>query len=103
MNVEEAERAVGYVFKDKRLLIKALTLASADQKENNQLLEFFGDALLEFIVSEKLYTSGGTEGGLTERRAGNRRAFRVLKICQDRVFRKPASTPYPILCRRGAR
>jgi len=50
MNVEEAERAVGYVFKDKRLLIKALTLASADQKENNQLLEFFGDALLEFIV-----------------------------------------------------
>ena len=56
MNVEEAERAVGYVFKDKRLLIKALTLASADQKENNQLLEFFGDALLEFIVSEKLYT-----------------------------------------------
>ena len=70
MNVEEAERAVGYVFKDKRLLIKALTLASADQKENNQLLEFFGDALLEFIVSEKLYTGGGTEGGLTECRAG---------------------------------
>ena len=70
MNVEEAERAVGYVFKDKRLLTKALTLASADQKENNQLLEFFGDALLEFIVSEKLYTGGGTEGGLTERRAG---------------------------------
>lgn len=69
MKLEEAERALGYVFKDKELLRRALTLASADRNENNQLLEFFGDALIEFIVSEKLYSGGGTEGELTARRA----------------------------------
>lgn len=68
MSLDEAERSIGYVFKDKSLLRRALTLASASA-ENNQLLEFFGDALLEFIVSEALYASGGTEGELTTRRA----------------------------------
>lgn len=70
MNLNEAERAIGYTFKDKNLLRRALTLASADQNDNNQLLEFFGDALIEFIVSEKLYSRGGTEGELTVLRAG---------------------------------
>ncbi len=68
MNLEQAERAIGYTFKDKTLLTRALTLASADQDENNQLLEFFGDAILEFIVSERIFSEGGTEGTLTERR-----------------------------------
>ena len=45
-NFEEAEKRLGYTFKDKQLLKRALTLASASDK-NNQLLEFFGDAILE--------------------------------------------------------
>lgn len=68
MNLEQAEAAIGYTFKDKNLLKRALTLASADQDENNQLLEFFGDAILEFIVSERIFGEGGSEGALTERR-----------------------------------
>ena len=67
MDLNDAERAIGYTFKDKSLLQRALTLASAD-KDNNQSLEFFGDAILEFIVSEKLYSEGGNEGDMTERR-----------------------------------
>ena len=67
MKFDEVERAIGYTFKDKSLLKRALTLASASD-DNNQLLEFFGDAVLEFIVSEKIFAEGGTEGELTERR-----------------------------------
>lgn len=67
MMIEKAEKAIGYTFKDKSLLKRALTLASASD-DNNQLLEFFGDAILEFIVSEKIFPEGGTEGELTERR-----------------------------------
>lgn len=66
-NIEEAEKSIGYTFKDKQLLIRALTLASASDK-NNQQLEFFGDAILEFIVSERIFSDGVSEGELTERR-----------------------------------
>ena len=67
MKLEKVESAIGYTFKDKKLLKRALTLASASD-DNNQLLEFFGDALLEFIGSEKIFSEGGNEGTLTERR-----------------------------------
>lgn len=66
-NVEQAERAINYTFKDKNLLKRALTVASASE-DNNQLLEFFGDAILEFIVSERIFTEADSEGELTERR-----------------------------------
>ena len=66
-NLEEAEKALNYTFKDKNLLSRALTAASASE-ENNQLLEFFGDAILEFIVSERIFSEGDSEGELTERR-----------------------------------
>lgn len=65
---EELESAIGYTFNDKSLLERALTLSSAERVNNNEILEFFGDAILEFIVSEKLFSDGGTEGVLTERR-----------------------------------
>ena len=67
-NIEQAERAINYTFKDKNLLKRALTAASASE-ENNQLLEFFGDAILEFIVSEKIFSEGSDEGELTVRRS----------------------------------
>ena len=40
MRLEEVESKLGYTFKDKTLLKRALTLASASD-DNNQLLEFF--------------------------------------------------------------
>ena len=67
-NIVEAERAINYTFKDKDLLKRALTAPSVPT-DNNQLLEFFGDAILEFIVSEKIFSEGGDEGKLTVRRS----------------------------------
>ncbi len=68
MNFSEVEKSLKYTFKDKTLLKRALTLASADAENNNQTLEFFGDAVLEFLVSERIYDENESEGNLTERR-----------------------------------
>lgn len=67
IDIGQAEKAIGYTFKDKNLLQRALTVASASE-DNNQLLEFFGDAILEFIVSERIFSEERSEGELTERR-----------------------------------
>ena len=63
-------RALGYTFRDEALLRRALTHPSAG-KEDNQRLEFLGDAVLQFIMSEKLYAAHpeDREGALTHRRA----------------------------------
>ena len=42
-------------FKKKSLLIQALTHKSADQKNNNEKLEFLGDRVLGLIISKKLF------------------------------------------------
>lgn len=68
MELGEVEKNIGYTFKDKGLLTRALTLASADADNNNQTLEFFGDAILEFLVSERIYDEKRREGELTELR-----------------------------------
>ncbi len=70
MTTEQIESALGYTFKNKNLLQRALTLPSADAKNNNQTLEFFGDAILEFLVSEKIFDENQSEGTLTEIRKG---------------------------------
>ena len=68
VNFNQVEERLGYAFKNKNLLKTALTLASADPDDNNQTLEFFGDAILEFLVSEKIYDEKSSEGKLTEKR-----------------------------------
>jgi ribonuclease III, bacterial len=61
---------IGYVFKDAKLLKLALTHPSLGVQDN-QRLEFLGDAVLQFLMSEKLYSfyPKEREGGLTHRRA----------------------------------
>lgn len=68
MDFSQIEKNLNYTFKDKNLLKRALTLASVNGSENNQTLEFFGDAILEFIVSEKIFDEKTSEGQLTEQR-----------------------------------
>ncbi|MDE6504987.1 MAG: hypothetical protein K2L42_03870 [Clostridia bacterium] len=70
MDFSEVEKKLNYVFKDKELLRRALTLSSADNNFNNQSLEFLGDAVLEFIVSEHIFGLASDEGALTKKRAG---------------------------------
>lgn len=47
------EENLKYSFKDKNLLIKALTHTSSSQ-ENNEVLEFLGDSVINLIISELL-------------------------------------------------
>lgn len=62
------ERALGYNFKNKDLLKRALTLSSYDQTFNNESLECLGDALLTFIVAEKYYVEKLNEGEITRKK-----------------------------------
>ena len=77
-NLEEFENKLGYVFKDKALLRLALTHKSyahekkkIDKNLYNERIEFLGDAILELIISEKLYkiTPMINEGDMTKKRA----------------------------------
>lgn len=75
--MELLEERIGYRFRDKELLKQALTHSSYtnEQKINKQKhyerLEFLGDAVLEMVSSEFLFTSHGemSEGELTKLRA----------------------------------
>ena len=73
-DIDGIENRIGYSFKDKMLLRKCFTHSSYAHEhgtEDNELLEFFGDAIIEFIVTEYLYkNSAGDEGKLTVKRAG---------------------------------
>ncbi len=58
-------------FEDPSLHVLALTHASTGKSENNERLEFLGDAVLDVIVAEELYrrTPELSEGEMTERKA----------------------------------
>jgi ribonuclease-3 len=64
------ERRIGYAFRDKNLLIAALTHASGAQHRlaSNERLEFLGDAILGAVVCELLYVQypDYLEGDLTK-------------------------------------
>lgn len=71
--VSEAEEKIGYVFKDKSLLIRAFTHSTYAHEhggEDNERLEFLGDAVLQLVVSENLYGEKEkfSEGEMTSRR-----------------------------------
>ena len=74
---EVLEKIIGYHFKDRSLLLLALTHSSYanEQKEKdfpyNERIEFLGDAVLEIISSEYLYLNFPemNEGDMTRRRA----------------------------------
>lgn len=64
------EQTLGYAFDDPELLLKALTHRSAGG-ENNERLEFLGDAVLDLVVTEFIFRShaAAPEGDLSRLRA----------------------------------
>ena len=62
--------ALGYTFRDGALLRRALTHPSMG-REDNQRLEFLGDAVLQYLMSDRLYQAypQDREGALTHLRA----------------------------------
>lgn len=76
---EQLERKLGYVFHSEALLKRALTHPSVSE-QNNQRLEFLGDAVLEMCISRLLYERSPElqEGEMTRRRAS--------LVCEDALF-----------------
>jgi ribonuclease III len=78
-NLDELERALGYRFANRALLARAVTHSSSANESqpagnepdkaqaDNERLEFLGDAILGFLVSESLFNryEGFTEGQLS--------------------------------------
>ncbi len=81
------EQRLGYQFKDKNLIIEALTHKSSKQPYNNERLEFLGDAVLDLIVGEYLYSGfkDVAEGELSKLRASlvNEKSFEKLARLLD--------------------
>tara|TARA_B110000438_G_C15588370_1_gene552724 strand:- start:168 stop:836 length:669 start_codon:yes stop_codon:yes gene_type:complete len=79
LNTEKLEKNLKIKFKNKSLLMQALTHKSADQKKNNEKLEFLGDRVLGLILSQKLFElyPNESEGVLDKRFA----ALVNRKIC----------------------
>jgi len=74
--LQDLQAKIGYVFKNKDLLIEALTHKSFCINErkslpHNERLEFLGDAALGFVLAERLMTRFGNdnEGLLSKKRA----------------------------------
>ncbi|MCS7199383.1 MAG: ribonuclease III [Caldimicrobium sp.] len=85
--LEEVETLLGITFKNKELLKIALTHSSyrithrEESVEDNERLEFIGDAVLNLCVSLYLYQKfpGDTEGELTKKRA--------FLVCKERLIK----------------
>lgn len=82
MSMKKFEKAIGYEFKNKMYLERALTHSSFNREkhtkhQDNERLEFLGDAFFDAIVSAELFKRMDrvTEGKLTKTRA--------LVVCED--------------------
>ncbi len=76
-DLNQLEKSIGYIFQNKEMLVHALTHSSYTNDRKmaksmcNERLEFLGDAILEMISSEYLYSCypEKAEGDLTKMRA----------------------------------
>ena len=80
---EDCEKSLGLCFHDKSLLKQALTHSSYINENydsaspNSERLEFLGDAILGFIVTERLYKE------FPELPEGKLTAIRAFLVCRD--------------------
>ena len=79
----EFEKEIGYTFKDKALLVKALTHTSYAYEyktESYERLEYLGDSILEFISSKYLFNNYNnlSEGEMTK--------VRAYSVCEESLY-----------------
>ena len=69
LNILKFEKDLRIKFKNKSLLLTALTHKSSNQKVNNEKLEFLGDRVIGLVLSKKLFDlyPNETEGVLDKR------------------------------------
>ncbi len=82
--IEELEKSIGYVFKNKELLKTALTHTSyayENKVSSNERLEYLGDSILEFISSKYLFQNFDklSEGEMTK--------VRAYSVCEDSLYK----------------
>ena len=92
LHLEVLEQRLGHSFRDRSLLERALThkshvyekLASGSTLGDNEQLEFLGDAILGFVVSECLVRRHQTfpEGRLSKLKAHLVSAARLYEVAQ---------------------
>ena len=70
-NIDKLEKHLDYHFENPQLLIEALTHKSYKKPYNNERLEFLGDAVLDLVVGEYLFSKfpNFDEGKLSKMRA----------------------------------
>lgn len=77
------QEEINYHFKDKNLLNLALTHSSFS-KQNNERLEYLGDAVLGFIIADRVFhqfpSTQATEGDLTRLRSALVRGATLAKL-----------------------
>lgn len=84
MHFEKIEKSIGYTFKNKNLLKKALTHTSyayENRIESNEKLEFLGDSILEYISSKYIYNNYKNlkEGEMTK--------VRAEVVCEESLYK----------------
>ncbi len=83
------EARLGHVFRDRAALLRALTHAShaheAGGEPDNEALEFFGDALLGFLIAESLLNRfpDADEGALSKMKAFLVSAPTLARVARD--------------------
>lgn len=83
LQLREIEKRIGYEFKDKSLPETAFTHSSyANERKlrSNENMEFFGDAILEFLVSEYLYKN------FPDKNEGDFSRARAAVVSRDSLF-----------------
>ncbi len=81
-DINRFEQVIGYTFKDKNLIIQALTHSSfvneqkINKKQDYERLEFLGDAVLEMISSAYLFKK------YPEKREGEMSKIRASLVCE---------------------
>ena len=85
----EVEQRIGYVFKEKTFLLTALTHSSYANEnkgcQDNEKLEFLGDALLNFICAKQMFETCLNEGEMTKNRSSivSRKPLRDAVVSLD--------------------
>ena len=83
LQLREIEKRIGYEFKDKSLPETAFmhsSYANERKLRSNENMEFFGDAILEFLVSEYLYKN------FPDKNEGDFSRARAAVVSRDSLF-----------------
>lgn len=86
VDLNELEKLINYSFNNKELLVNSMSHSSyvneirVEGREDNQRLEFLGDAVLELVVTDYIYSSHPDydEGRMTK--------LRAAMVCENALF-----------------